>query len=180
MTPAEAAVNNAISFECKKDALQQRQSGDWKISFTVQGIDMDDRITKAPMGTRFVAVLVAINDDESPIQQPAKEKAKPETVSPQPSLANHKPSEKARRDWNEMLPSAAAAMRGNDPVFRAFLNEERGYSVQNHEEAAEAVRKICRVKSRRDLNVEGSNGMLMWQLLDSAYQAWLAKERVGA
>lgn len=179
MTPAESAVNNHISFECKKDALQQRQSGDWKISFTVQGIDMDDRITKAPMGTRFVAVLVAINDDEMPVQQPAKEKSKPETVSPATPRRLDKPAG-AKRPWDELRPSAAAAIRGNEPTFRAFLNEERGYQVQNHEDAAEAVREICKVGSRRDLNIEGSNGRLMWQLLDSAYQAWIAKERIGA
>ncbi len=52
MTPAEQARNQAITLEAKKDALSQRQSGDWKVSFTVQGVDMDARLTSAPMGTR--------------------------------------------------------------------------------------------------------------------------------
>lgn len=179
MTPAESAVNNAISFECKKDALQQRQSGDWKISFTVQGIDMDDRITKAPMGTRFVAVLVAINDDELPVQQPAKEKAKPDAVSPQPSLANGKP-EKAKRDWRDVQPAAQAGIRCAEPTFRAFLREMKGYDTSATDEAAAfAVREICGVHSRAELGTRHA-ARVIWHQLDSEYQAWLAKERVGA
>jgi hypothetical protein len=176
MTPAELARDNAISFECKKDALQQRQSGDWKISFTVQSIDMDDRITKAPMGTRFVAVLVAINDDESPVQQPAKEKAKPVSVSPQPSLANGKP-EKAKRDWRDMKPSAQAAIRCGEPIFWAYLNEEHGYGVSNKDDAAEAVRDKCGVVSRKRLDDENfHSARVIWHQLDSGYVAWKALE----
>jgi hypothetical protein len=177
MTPAESAVNNAISFECKKDALQQRQSGDWKISFTVQGIDMDDRITKAPMGTRFVAVLVAINDDELPITQTAKEKAKPETVSPKPSLPEGRPSEKAKRDWRDMKPSAQAAIRCAEPIFWAYLNEEHGYGVGNKDDAAEAVRDKCGVASRKFLDDHSLHAARMiWHQLDSGYVAWKALE----
>jgi len=72
MTPADHARNNAISLEAKKDALSQRQSGDWRVSFTVQGIDMDTRLTQAPMGTRYAVVLVEIGDDEQPVQKEAR------------------------------------------------------------------------------------------------------------
>ena len=45
MREAQAARRNAISLEVKKDGLQQRQSGDWMLRFTVAAVDMDRRIT---------------------------------------------------------------------------------------------------------------------------------------
>ena len=50
MNEAERARENAISFEVKKDGLQQRQSGDWVLRVTVAAIDMHQVIVNAPMG----------------------------------------------------------------------------------------------------------------------------------
>jgi hypothetical protein len=50
MTPADQARNQAISIEAKKDRLAQRQSSDWSVTFTVQGVDMDPRFTQAEDG----------------------------------------------------------------------------------------------------------------------------------
>jgi hypothetical protein len=176
MSPADRARANAISFECKKDALQQRQSGDWKISFTVQSVDMDERITRAAMGTRFMAVLVEINDDETPVQQLAKEKpAEPRPTPQAPAVAKQRPT-REQRFWKDLQPSTAAGIRCNEPTFRAFLNEQRGYQTQNQNDAAEAVREICNIVSRSELNYN-DRSKAVWQLLDSAYLAWLEMER---
>jgi hypothetical protein len=177
MTPAELARENAISFECKKDALQQRQSGDWKISFTVQGVDMDDRITKAPMGTRFVAVLVAINDDEMPITQTEKEKAKPDAVSPSPRRLD-KPAG-AKRDWKAVPKPQQAGIRINEPTFAAYLREEHPHDWRETGEADACLKFMCGINSKRDL-ATNHQAATLWHQIDSAYQAWLAKERVGA
>jgi hypothetical protein len=75
-TPARQARENAISFEVKKDGLQQRQSGDWVLRLTVQAVDMDQRITTAPMGTRFVCALVEVGDDEMPVDHKAMDRDK--------------------------------------------------------------------------------------------------------
>jgi hypothetical protein len=175
MTPADLARKNAISLEAKKDALSQRQSGDWKVSFTVQGIDMDTRLTQAPMGTRYAVVLVEIGDDEQPVQKEAA--AKPRQNSPPNSHSDGAKREKM--DWREVQPAAQAGIRCADPVFISFLKEQQPNAWRAHQDAASLVRWICGVKSRSEL---GTNHLarVMWKTLDDQFQVWLAKERVGA
>lgn len=174
MTIADLARDNAISFECKKDALQQRQSGDWKISFTVQGVDMDTRLSKAQPGTRYVAVLVEINDQELPVQQPAKENVT-SSVPATPSLAQDKPSEKAKRPWEEWQPQQQAGMRCNDPIFISFLKEQRADDWHETRDATECVRLICGVHSRVELGTN-QRARIAWHQLDEQYLAWKAME----
>lgn len=174
MTPAEQARNQAISLEAKKGALSQRQSGDWKVSFTVQGIDMDARLTQAPMGTRYAVVLVEIGDDEQPVsRQPKEAQAKPRQVKPRPD------GDKQRMDWREVQPAAQAGIRSNDPMFVAFLKEEFSTEWRETEEAAACIRLICAVNSRVEFSTDHRKRVL-WHQLDQQFQAWQAKERVGA
>lgn len=144
----------AISLEIKKDGLTQRQSGDWQIRFSIAAAEMDQRLSSAPMGTRFKCVLVEIGADEPADQKPD-----------------------VRDKWRDLGPTKQAAIRCGDPVFWAWLEEERLFSVRNAEEAAEAVRDICGVASRADLQ-RPANSMerLRWYELDNAFQAWKAKE----
>lgn len=175
MTIADEARENAVPCEMVLYAYRKNNQG-VVVSFVVHPDDMPDALATARIGSRWVGALVHVGDDERPIPQAAKERPTKSAAKLQPDTPEKPRSAGAKR----RLPSAAAAMHGNDPIFRAFLNEERGYHVQNNEEAAEAVREICKVSSRRDLNVEGSHAELMWNLLQSAFLAWQAKERVGA
>jgi hypothetical protein len=152
---ADAALNNAIAFEVKKDGLQQRQSGDWVLRLTLTAADMDQRITNAPMGTRFQCVLVEINDDESPVDHKAEERDK----------------------WRDLGPVKQAGIRCHDPVFWAFLREDLHYSVNSEERAAEIVRNICEVTSRAELAKPGkSDERTRWYKLDFAFQAWRVQD----
>jgi hypothetical protein len=154
MHQAMKAVENAISLEVKKDGLFQRQSGDWQLRFTVAAIDMHQRVTSAPMGTRFACVLVEISDNEEPVDHKAKERDK----------------------WRELGPARQAGLRCKDPVFWAFLEAER-YDVSDEPQAADAVRDICGVASRSDLNaVTQSAARLSWHDLDNRFQAWRVVE----
>lgn len=175
MTPADLARKNSISLEAKKDALAQRQNGDWKVSFTVQGTDMDPRLTQAPMGTRYAVVLVEIGDDELPVQQ------KENRAQPRRTLAPKTPTGGAKRmDWRDMQPAAQAGIRCSEPAFSAFLRE-RSYDDwdESRADVAECVRLICGVGSRSELGTN-QKARVIWHQLDTEYQAWLAKERVGA
>jgi hypothetical protein len=166
MTIADQARNAAISLEAKKDALAQRQNGDWKVSFTVQGIDMDPRLTQAAMGTRYAVVLVEIGDDELPV--PAKESsAKAPVSTPKPAGA--------KRDWRDVQPAAQAGIRCAEPTFRTFLAEEYNINARDEAKAAEAVRTICGVNSRVELGTKHA-ARVLWHQLDSQYQAWKAME----
>jgi len=170
MTPADQARNAAISIEAKKDALSQRQSGDWKISFTVQAIDMSPRLTQAPMGTRYAMVLVEIGDDELPVSAvvpPAVADAKPEPVQPRPA--------RAKRDWRDLLPAQQAGMRCEEAAFTHFLREVRRDDWHETQDTADCVRLICGVGSRADLNTN-HKARVIWHQLDEQYQAWKAVE----
>jgi hypothetical protein len=148
MSASERAVANAIPLEIKKDAMRQTQSGDWKITFTVQAADMDQRLTSAAMGTRFQAALVEINDNEMPVEQP-----------------------KGKLDWRELQPAAQAGIRCNEPRFWQFLWEEQGMSVSDSEEAADAVRRMCSIQSRAELSTN-QKARVFWTQLDEAYRSW--------
>lgn len=63
---AERAKDLGYKFECKKDALKQVQSGDVKVTFTIQPDDMPSSLYSDVMGQRYVAVVVPIGDDEKP------------------------------------------------------------------------------------------------------------------
>jgi hypothetical protein len=167
MSIADSARNQAISLEAKKDALSQRQSGDWKVSFTVQGIDMDPRLTQAAMGTRFAMVLVEIGDDELPVQKEACAVPR-QARQPQPDGVK-------RMDWRELQPAAQAGIRCEDPVFKAFLDEKHSLAEWNGFTTAEAVRAFCGVKSRSELSTN-HKARVLWHQLDTEFQAWKALE----
>jgi hypothetical protein len=156
MNEAERATANAISFEAKKDGLVQRNSGDWRVSFTVQGIDMNPILTAAPMGTRFACVLVEINDDETPVDHRVEDRDK----------------------WRDLGPTRQAGIRCKEPMFWSFLREELHFDrVMNEGAAAVAVRHHCGVESRRDLEKVGnSEARLKWYGLDNGFQAWKVRE----
>jgi hypothetical protein len=156
---SEQALRNAIRLEVKKDALAQRQSGDWSVRFTVAAQDMDQRLTAAPMGTRFVAALVQVNDDETPVDHKAKERDK----------------------WRALNPTQQAGIRCGDPVFWAFLEEVKfATGVNNTEAAARAVRSYCEITSRSQLNKPGFHAQrILWHQLDGEFQAWKLKEAHG-
>lgn len=198
MTPADRARNNAISLEAKKDALSQRQSGDWKVSFTVQGIDMDTRLTQAPMGTRYAMVLVEIGEDELPVagaatpaagrsmalasersrNQGGRHALTPDASHnlPKDASPDEPAPEKHRMDWRDVQPAAQAALRCDQPAFQAFLREEHGYaSVTDTDSAATAVRHICVVKSRSEFSTDHRKRVL-WKQLDDQFSAWKALE----
>lgn len=165
MTIADNARNLAISLEAKKDALAQRQNGDWKVSFTVQGIDMDPRLTQAAMGTRFAMVLVQIGDDELPVHQPAKENSK----LPAPATARQDPkSAGPKRNWRDLQPVAQAGIRCEEPIFVAFLKENYPMEWHTLGEAADVVRLICGVQSRAELGIKQA-ARVLWHQLDHAY-----------
>lgn len=96
-------------------------------------------------------------------------------IAPLIAPESHRPIE-GKRSWRDLKPSAQAAMNCDKPVFWAFLNETRDYSIHTKETAAVAVRDICAVASRSLLDTDHS-ARVLWHQLDSEFQAW---ERVGA
>lgn len=166
MSIADTARSNAIPLEVKKDGLSQKQSGDWTLRFTVSALDMDERLTRAPMGTRFMAALVEINDDETPVEQPQAPTTQPTTDKP-------------RMEWRELSPAVQSGIRCHEPVFWAFLREDCNRpEVTGEQAAATAVRKICGVNSRASFS---TNRVAAgeWSRLDGQFQAWKQAEAMA-
>lgn len=69
MSEADRARQAALSLEVKKDGLTQLQSGNWKLTLTVSPTDMPEGILSAPMGTRYMAALVEVDDTEQPVDR---------------------------------------------------------------------------------------------------------------
>ena len=154
-TAARRARENAISFEVKKDGLQQRQSGDWVLRLTVQAVDMHQRIVSAAMGTRFACVLVEVNDDETPVDHKAMDRDK----------------------WRDLGATRQAGIRCKQPLFWVFLSEEKQLNAGDEEQAAGFVRAICGIQTRSDLDKPGyTAARARWHDLDFAFQAWKALE----
>ena len=82
------------------------------------------------------------------------------------------------KTWSELSATTQAGMRCKEPVFWAFLRES-GFTtrkIENEETAAEVVRSVCEIQSRRDL-AEPSIAQAIWHDIDTLFQAWKARER---
>lgn len=154
---ARQARENAIVLECKKDGLQQRQGGDWSLRVIVAGVEIDQRLVRAPMGARYQCVLVEINDDETAVDHRSIERDK----------------------WRDLGPAKQAGIRCKDPIFWAFLREgrHRYAEVEDEDSAAIAVRNFCGVTTRSDLSKpHHPEARLLWYNLDNEFQGWKARE----
>jgi hypothetical protein len=82
------------------------------------------------------------------------------------------------RTWAELGAVQQAGIRCKDPVFWVFLRES-GFiirKIEDEETAADVVRYVCEIDSRREL-ADHSSAQAIWHDLDDRYQAWLARER---
>jgi hypothetical protein len=78
-----------------------------------------------------------------------------------------------KKSWNDLLPSAQAAIRCEEPTFRAFVREM--HREHHSDDIAQSVRDLCEVNSRKDLNTN-HQARVLWTQLDNQYQAWKAAE----
>jgi hypothetical protein len=145
---ADKARQNALQFECKKDGLKQLQSGEWTLSLKVHANDVPADLLTAAMGTRYMAAIVEVGDDEQPICKP--------------------------KDADTHRLSRQAAMLCQDPMFKAFLTSKRPALAPqsiNGDWAAGEVRRICSVGSRSEFDTN-PEAAARWRDLKADYEAW--------
>lgn len=151
-TPATRARTAAMHMEVKKDGLAQRQDGRWQLKVIIHPNDMPAALSLAAMGTRYMCAMVELDDDEQPVERPAPEK----------------PHSYAQR----------AGILCQEPGFRKFLCERQqfvGIAVLDLDMAADELRQICGVTTRKDL-IEGTPAGDKFRDLAAEYDAW---RRVG-
>jgi len=83
------------------------------------------------------------------------------------------PVPKEQRRWEDLKLAAQAGIRCSEPAFQRFLEDSYPLNAAGTEdEAAELVRAICNVDSRRQINLD-PRAAALWRDLESKYQAWL-------
>jgi hypothetical protein len=136
-------MNDFPQIECKKHAYRQTQDG-VVISFVVHPDDVSAELAAAPLGTRYTAVLVEMNDNET---------VKPPT--------GHKLANKL-------------GIRCNEPAFRRFLWESGHIETDmlpTEDDAIAAVRELCGVDSRSNIDGDPEAEAKCRKLLGD-YEAW--------
>lgn len=140
----------AIPIEVKKHAYRQTQDG-IVISFVMHPNDVSPELASAPLGTRYMAALVEMNDDNTP-------KA---IIQKKHSLAQQ------------------AGILCTDARFAKFLEEQHPDMVKACTEQDDTwtpevvVRVLCGVKSRAEFDKD-DGAAHQWRALKGAYDAWLS------
>ena len=137
-------MSTTKGMEVKKDGLSQLQDGSWVFKFKVNPLDIPTALLTAPMGTRYMAALVEIGDDEQPVIRPKE---------------------------NISL-SQEAAMYCARPNFRKFLSEiTNNKQVLTAEAAATIIRADCFVTSRSQFDID-NDAANRWIAMRGNFKAW--------
>ncbi len=124
------------------------KEGDWvSVTFQVHPDELPLDLLQAPLGQRYMLAIEGINDDEAPANTP-----------------DTKVKDKAKRDWDELTPTNQAGILCADKDFRAWLQ------VADEHEAAERIRDMCGVGSRREL-CENEQARAYWDQIVSTFRA---------
>ena len=87
-----------------------------------------------------------------------------------PSIAA--PPGKQRKRWEDLRPSARAAMRVKDPEFWAYITEARGVRCETENAADAWLKKCLNIESKSDLDEFASPFATHFALVDSKFEAW--------
>jgi hypothetical protein len=106
-------------------------------------------------------------EEEQDRKQPTFESDNPAT----PQLSEDKRSAGAKREWRDLPPAQQAGIRCDEPIFAAFLKEQRPDDWHESQNAAECVRLICGVQSRSELGTN-QKARVLWTQLNAQFEAW--------
>ena len=74
-------------------------------------------------------------------------------------------SERPRRQWETLRPSARAAMLCNETAFMAYIK------ARSSDQAADKIRKHCGIESRRELDSDETKRML-FEMVERDFEKW--------
>ncbi len=79
--------------------------------------------------------------------------------------------EKPDRSWNEMSAVEQSGILCKEPSFWKFLEERYDVAIEDIPAAADQVRELCGVKSRREI-IPGTIPEKRWEHLMNDYRVW--------
>ena len=124
MTPADRAREAAATVELVKVRASQNKDG-YYITFSVHPNDMPVDLVMAHSGTRYLAVLVQLSDQDEP-------------VMPKDAVEG-------------ALAVTSAAMLCRNPKFQAWMVKHGMSPMATEDAVSEAVRDYCGIVSRGEL-----------------------------
>lgn len=89
------ATDAAIPIEVRKIAYRQSAKEGFLLTLSLHPDDVPQELAAAPIGTRYMAALVQIGDDEKPA--------------------------KRKRNWEELPPASQAGIRCGEEAFQKYL-----------------------------------------------------------
>jgi len=122
----ESVADKGTKVECVKVAMRQSKDGHI-LTLSIHPNDMPEELFRDPVGQRYVAVLVRVNDQDEPVA--AKETAA--------AIAMVKSS----------------VMLAQDPRFQLWLVTSDMAEEASEEQAVNAIRRHCQIASRKELRV---------------------------
>ena len=81
--------------------------------------------------------------------------------------------EKPKRSWSDIPRSQQAAMKCDDVLFRDFLSLNRTWPPEIGNDAADVVKHLCGVNSRKNLDASPEAAQ-RWDQLYGDFQMWKA------
>jgi len=76
---------------------------------------------------------------------------------------------KEKKDWDALPFPQQAGIIANEPAFLTYLHKCEGF---DGDQAADGIRLLCEVASRKDIQV-GTRAEKLWRDLVSRYRTWL-------
>lgn len=114
----------------------------------------------APGAETWCAIARLVNDSSKPSIAVDPERMQPDRP--------HSPRKPVAADKKL---AQQAGICCNDPVFWRFLTEVYTYAPASEPDAAEAVRDLCGIGSRKEL-IPGSPAASQWMKIESRFTAW--------
>lgn len=171
-TIATIARDNAISIEAKLTRHSKRADGGLNIGLAVHPHGIPAEIRDAPLGTRYMVVLVELTDTEEPKDRQVAQNsvAKQLEHKPLPDVARKVMPRRAT-----VAPEKRLAMRAGilctEPAFWRFINEQYERPCSNEAGAAEFIRFECQVASRAEIQPGTPEGEIFHRI-DGQYEGW--------
>lgn len=138
---AEDAVAAHTHFEAVKSHFRQSKEG-VTISFILNPADAPRDLITAPIGQRYMCVLVPIGDDEQPVVSPEK------------------------RQIEDEIRSCGILCR--DIEFQCWMNNQGMLSHISDAACADAIREFCGIASRTEFRTN-PKALQAWRAIHNAY-----------
>ena len=154
-------------FEAKLHGFRRTQDG-VVISYVIHPNDVRAELATAALGTRYMIGFAELGetDEPVPVAQPIEHSV------PDRKAAGSIPAgaTKERKPFHTLPLSQQAAMRCQDTDFQWFMCTK--VRVEEADDIAVHVRKLCGVASRSDL-IKNTPAGDKWETLEREYQSWL-------